>query len=260
MNIKECVEKSVFITTEYYNNNIEPYFGHMAENVVWHGPAIGQHIVGLDNMRKAWENEKNVLTFSLGNIEAQYIQTTTSACEIMLIFVVTTFYPNGDSVPILQRVHFSWADCSTSSGREPKIFMIHISNPVEQHSSDFIYPIHYNELRQKMEAPSVSPRISLHGSDNAFYLLSPDTIAWAESQPDRRCLLHLRDKTVKARVSLAELEKLTEGTLIRVHSGYIVNPCDVVSVRRFFVTLSDGSEIPIPEKKYSSVKKLLLNK
>ena len=51
---------------------------------------------------------------------------------------------------------------------------------------------------------------------------------------------------------------MTQGFLVRVHSGYIINPRDVVSVWRFRVSLSDGSVIPIPEKKYTAVKALLL--
>ena len=47
MNFKECVNTSIRIAVEYYeNNNAEPYFEHMSENVKWYGIAIGQKIHG----------------------------------------------------------------------------------------------------------------------------------------------------------------------------------------------------------------------
>jgi hypothetical protein len=265
LNIKECVKNSIYITSEYYKNNTVPFFSNMTDNVVWYGPAIGQNIVGLDNMVKAWESENNILKFSIGDIEAQYVQTVPSACEIMLMFNVTTFYPNGDCIPIYQRIHFSWADYSITGEdghrkRTSKIYMIHISNPTKQHKSDFIYPVHYNEICQNQKVTVNEPRISLRGVDNAFYVLSVDSIIWAESEPGQHCLVHLRDKSISVRASISEIEKLTKDSLVRVHSGYIVNPKNLVSMRRFNIVLSDGSVVPVPEKKYTAVKKLLLGK
>ncbi len=36
---------------------------------------------------------------------------------------------------------------------------------------------------------------------------------------------------------------------------YLINPRHVTGIRRFQVTLSDGKELPIPEKKYTAFKK-----
>ena len=42
---------------------------------------------------------------------------------------------------------------------------------------------------------------------------------------------------------------------VRVHSMHLVNPIYVQSVRRFALLLQDGTELPIPEKKYTAVKR-----
>ena len=254
MDIKKCVEKSLFILSEYYNNRLDPYFNYLADNVIWHGPAIGQQLIGREKMREAWENSPNHLTFSLGNVEVQYIQLSPASCEVMMMFVVTTYYPNGDMIPLFQRVQLSWADIiitdeNKHKERIPKIFMVHISNPVEQHSADFIYPEHYNELFKQTEKPVQEPRISLRGMDNTFYVITVSSIIWVESTADHHCLLHLQDRTLKAKTTIAEIEKQMKGLLLRVHSSYIINPLDAVAVRRFKVSMSDGADIPIPEKK-----------
>ncbi len=153
----------------------------MTDNVIWHGPAVGQQIIGRENMIEAWKNSPNHLTFSLGDIEAQYIQTSSSSCEVLLMYVVTTHYPNGDNIPLFQRTQFSWADINITDEQKrrkriTKIFMIHISNPVEQHSTDFIYPEHYNMLYKQAEKPIQEPRISFRGMDNAFYVITVNSI------------------------------------------------------------------------------------
>ena len=179
------------------------------------------------------------------------------------MFVVTTYYPNGDNIPIFQRIHFSWADTIVQDEtkgkiRIPKIFMTHISNPVEQHSDDFIYPEHYNEICKQSESSKQEPRISFRSADNTFYVATISSIIWIETTPDQYCLIHMNGKTLKTRLTMKEIEKQTEGSLVRVHSGYIVNPKNVISVWRFKLSLSDGTIIPIPEKKYTAVKKKLL--
>jgi hypothetical protein len=235
----------------------------MAEKAVWHGPAIGQYLVGLEQIREAWSREENPLTFTIGDLKAEYLQTSTKSCEVMMMFVVTTHYPNGDDISLLQRIQFSWGETDyTDENKRRKrisqIYMTHISNPVEQHSADFIYPLHYNEVYNKAEKPPQEPRISFRGENKAYYSVAVSTIIWIQTTPDQCCLIHTRDKALKTRTKMKDIEKQTEGYLIRVHSGYIVNPLDVVSVWRFKVSLSDGTVIPIPEKKYTAVKKKLL--
>ena len=266
MDIKEIAKKSIWIAMEYYEkNHVEAFFENMSENVMWYGIAIGQKIQGLDKIKQVWSTFSNSLSFSLGNIEAEYIQTSSKTCEVMMLYVVTVHYPNGDTVPAFQRAQFSWAEVSTTDEegnrkRIPKIFMVHISNPIEYHEDDYIYPDHYNELYIKAEPPVQAPRVSLLGTDSVFYVITLSSVIWIESTPEHQCILHLRDRTLRVRINLSSLEKQTNGFLIRVHASYIVNPIDVVSVQRFKITLSDGTVIPIPEKKYTAVKKKLLGK
>ena len=45
---------------------------------------------------------------------------------------------------------------------------------------------------------------------------------------------------------------------IRCHESYLINPSFVQKISRFQVQMTDGRIIPIPEKKYTSVKAALL--
>lgn len=45
--------------------------------------------------------------------------------------------------------------------------------------------------------------------------------------------------------------------LLRVHSSYIINKKYVDSIHRFYIIMNDGTKIPVPEKKYTKIKKII---
>ena len=55
------------------------------------------------------------------------------------------------------------------------------------------------------------------------------------------------------------LEKRFPDYFLRCHQSYLINPDFASSIERFKLTMSDGFVIPIPEKKYTQVKRLLLD-
>lgn len=46
MTANDLIYKSIYIITEYYNNNLQPYFDNISEDVLWIGPAERQEIRG----------------------------------------------------------------------------------------------------------------------------------------------------------------------------------------------------------------------
>lgn len=46
MNTTELAQLTADLLTQYYDNNIEPFFNHCHEDVLWLGPAKGQMIRG----------------------------------------------------------------------------------------------------------------------------------------------------------------------------------------------------------------------
>ena len=52
--------------------------------------------------------------------------------------------------------------------------------------------------------------------------------------------------------SVAALAEQYPRLFLRCHQSYLINPHYLRNIRRFAVTLADGTELPIPEKKYTS--------
>ena len=53
-------------------------------------------------------------------------------------------------------------------------------------------------------------------------------------------------------------EKQYGDLLLRCHQSYLVNPGYIRNIRRFKLTLSDGTQLPIPEKKYTAFRDMAI--
>lgn len=77
-----ALDKSIYIITEYYKNNLNPYFESLADDVLWLGPAEKQEIRGKENIIKAFSSDKHELTFSMGSIKSTSIEINKKAVEV----------------------------------------------------------------------------------------------------------------------------------------------------------------------------------
>ncbi len=247
------------IIQKYYQNDIQMFLDHLDEKVLWYGPAKGQFLSGKQALCDSWANETNSLTFSLGNMRLDHTSTHNSYWEVIASFPVTTHYPNGDFITMDQRIHITWCErkVDDKDEKQPRMLIVHISDLYQKHESDNIYPVHLNEVYKGiMPVSKTGKRLYFQGID-AFdlYLLS-DTILWIDSiQNGRHSVIHTRDAEYRVRPSITELEEEHPDLLIRCHRCHLVNPVHIVCIKRFKVVLSNGKEIPIPEKKYTAFKK-----
>ena len=99
-------------------------------------------------------------------------------------------------------------------------------------------------------------RIYFRGTDSGDLYLIPDTIIYVESiDYGKHSMLYTADGAFRTSVSATALEKEHPEFLLRCHKCHLVNPAHILSVRRFKVTLSNGKELAIPEKKYTAFRK-----
>jgi hypothetical protein len=137
--------------------------------------------------------------------------------------------------------------------------MCHISNPHAKHADDAIYGVHFNQLcADGVILPHKSERIHLHGADKSDCFFLSDSIQWIEStKGGKHSVAHTPDGTVEVRTSISKLHSSYGHLFLRCHASYLVNPNYIRSIRRFCVTMTDGAELPIPERKYTAFRKQL---
>ena len=135
-----------------------------------------------------------------------------------------------------------------------------ITNPHPQSTDHRIYPVHSEHVFKGFTtAPSTGERLRFHGYGNTELYILSSSVMWGDSCANgQRCLLHLTDgTTAEITMSVRDVVAAHPKQFLRCHSSHFVNPNYVKSLRRFIVTMIDGSELPIPEKTYTAFKRAL---
>ena len=260
MNQTKIKELSTEIAIKYYNNDYMSFLEQFDDEALWYGPCKGQFLKGRKSMIKTWNNENHNLTFTIGNIKTTAISTHPSFCDVMLSYPVVTHYPNGEDISVDQRALFTWGERSIidehgNRQKVPRILLCHISNPHEKDEADTIYPIHYNQVYAgKNLVPQKGKRIHFTGADRSEYFLLSDTILWIEATSDKHSILHTSAENIEVINTLNLLATEYSRWFLRCHQSYLVNPNYIKNIRRFKITLANGDEIPVPEKKYTKIK------
>lgn len=254
------MQDSIRIITEYYQNNYEPFFSAIADDVLWIGPRAGQVIRGKENIVAAWQAEENHgLTFSMGNITADSISTGSGSLEVILQYFVYTHFPDGETDQHHQRLHYSWGKRKTDNGWVHQICMIHISN-IAEGAQGKIYAASPSESHIDALNPSrvFFRTVAGKGENEVLYYFNSATIRYIESaDKGTHSVVHSMEGNYKTIERLTYFERNFPDVLIRSHTSCLVNPLFVKSVWRFKLRLDDGTELPIPEKKYTAFKRKL---
>lgn len=264
MKTDEIIRLSIYIITEYYRNNLEPFFEYVSDDIVWIGPARGQLLRGRENLIRTFAAEKHSLTFTMGDIKVLCVSPHTHVKEVLLHYDIYTHYPSGNTFRHDQHLHYTWREkkIKTADGLtqyRSRIVCLHISNAWPYDSRDTIYPVHYENVSEQMRIPAQQEHyITVKASDGCTHRINASGILYiATVKHSSRLLLHTQSGTLTVNGTLSGFEQQYPSLFLRIHSGYLVNPSHAKSIRRFALTLSDGTELPIPEKKYTQVKKLL---
>lgn len=264
MTSNDLIYKSIHIITEYYNNNLQPFFDNLSEDVLWLGPADGQEIRGRETIISTFSSEVHELTFTMGSIRATCISPHKATYEIVLQYEIYTHYPDGNTDLHNQRLHYSWYKkrVRTENGSDShwEIAVVHISNAWQYDSRDTIYPVHYESLGlpvRLVEKPEHF--LTVTANDMSIHRIPMNRLLYIETiKRTAKLRIHTITDTIIVNGTLPDFEKAHSDFLLRIHAGFLINPDCVSKIERFAVTMSDGTRLPVPEKKYTAIKRRIL--
>lgn len=95
MTISELAELTANLLLRYYDNDIQPFLDHCHEDVLWIGPAQGQMVQSKEALVEAFGRETHDLRFAVYNLTTYPMYISTHCSEVLLTFVVDTFWPDG---------------------------------------------------------------------------------------------------------------------------------------------------------------------
>ena len=105
---------------------------------------------------------------------------------------------------------------------------------------------------------ATGPRITISGSNHVCHFLAANSILYIETgSRSPYTVFHTLNGEFNSTESISKLEKKYSDIFLRVHASFMVNPLFVQSIRRFEITLTDGTVLPVPARKYSKISKLL---
>ena len=265
MHQQKIADFSAELIMKYYDNDYMPFLNAMDDDALWYGPAEGQFLKGRETMIKIWQADEHPLRFTMGNLKVRHVSAHPSYCNVMLTYTVVTHYPDGHDTSVFQRLLLCWGerrekDANGETHKTPRILLCHISNPHGKHEDDVIYPKSSSRVYGSANAiPQQGERLHFHGLDRSDFFFLSDSVVWIEAHgAGRHSVLHTAAETVEVLRSVAELEKQYGRFYLRCHQSYLVNPHYIRSINRFQLTLTDGTVLPIPEKKYTAFKKAVM--
>ena len=259
MNIQAIADLSAELIIRYYENDYMPFLSYMDKDALWYGPADGQFIKGRKKMIEVWNADEHTLRFTMGNLKVEHTTSNHSFCVVILTYIVTTHYPDNHDISLHQRTVLTWCERifhndNGEKEKRPFILVCDITNPHEKHEEDTIYPKNFHKIYSKnRSAIHAGQRIHFHCLDKSDFFVLPDTIIYIEAaHGGKHCILHTADDEIEVMSTITKLEKQYGHLFLRCHQSYLVNQVHIRNIRRFVVTLNDGTELPIPEKKYTA--------
>lgn len=94
-----------------------------------------------------------------------------------------------------------------------------------------------------------TPKMRIRDITGNLHFLYPNEVLYANSN-DKLCTIHTIDQEFCGIMSLRSLE---QPGFLRIHSRYLVNLSYVTAIRRYAVTLTDGTSLPIGRDRYKEV-------
>ena len=138
-------------------------------------------------MQAAFRAEQNTLHFELHDLVILPVETgSPRAVEVILLFRVDTFWPDGTTNQVKQRVQLTWVQ----AGGQMYIRVCHISNAIIYDMRDRIYPLNYSDRYQTqiLAGQQRAPRSASVGRRSSISRPSrhiPSSTRW--TTPMRHC-------------------------------------------------------------------------
>ena len=273
----QVMERTCAFVHDFYDAKSTLVEEALADDFVWVGAQPNQYTHGKAEFLQTYEaimrEAAHVRTFDLA-----YTLDALEPTEHPRIALATVSYflatdpTQGQIFADQQRCTFVWRvlDAAENPQDTPgekdtsplELLYLHASNPTQQAELPEHFPVRagvetYRYVARTLRgALSRNKTIQLVDTEGTAHWVDIDDIVSAHSQ-GKRTLAHCVGQDVLCPVFLGELADELDGTLVRVHRCHAVNPSHVVALAPGKVTLDDGTDVPVPERRFREVKDAL---
>ena len=162
----------------------------------------------------------------------------------------------GEILGAVQRITLIWK----TEGQKFKLLHFHVSNPIESQKNNerFSHSMGTEkyEYVKKLLSQNRS-RLIAYGKHDLTYVIRNKDIVYIEAE-NTDSVIHCLNRDILSRESISDLEKKVGEGFIKTHRSFIVNSRYITGIKRYQLAISQGIELPIPEKKYREIKEKVL--
>lgn len=245
----------------YYEGNFEPLLSLITDDCVFIGAASDVFYCKTD-IANSDHHGDGIPTFTMELADFRLIETGTP--DQALIMGEYGLHGNFD-MPMIsavkQRITIS---CRFQDGAW-QAYCIQASNEWNEVEEEETFPLHVskatfeyvqNILQHSASALADRRRLCLNAGSTTT-LIDPDALLYAQAD-GKRSILHMTDRTLSVNMLLGELENALPKNFVRTHRAYLTNAYYVQGITSRSIQLEDGTELPLPTRRYQDIREALL--
>lgn len=245
----------------YWKLDVEFMLGYCDENVSWIGAEQCEFIQGFKNVKQNFDELLNHLRVChLLNQEIFIAQNCGKVCTVIGRHLVTTSDENDYFLQVQQRYTFVWE----LKGDRLSILHIHVSNPMGELKSTenerFVNSLGYmanQYLKRKLEEKLSKKQMILIDENGAMRFVYMSEILYVTANHND-LIIQTINGTINAKLSISQFMKQSDNEFQKVHRSYAININYMSKLERYIITMTNGEKIPVPVKKYNSIRDELM--
>ncbi len=247
------------IMEDHYARRLDIVMDWMADDVMWIGPTHNEYIYGKKDVRRVLEKEQDIVC-EIAGASFDVVWANDTTCVTAGRF---NFYTAEDSelvLSVIQRTTFVF----TLREGQPIVVHMHVSNDWDGAGEEETFPYRAGReaflyLQKRIARDGNVKKLAVRDSHHHWHYIAESEIIYIAADHVQSVIHTLHSAITVPHKMFMYTEKLSEH-FIRIHRSYIVNPDYIIGIKRFSVHLYNGVILPIPQKKYTKIKRQLLSR
>ena len=183
-------------------------------------------------------------------------QNCGSACTVIGKYTLTPISDADDMLYMKQYCVFVW---ELSRQGELKLKHIGVTKPDSTSESDYGSAFNSALITQGSalhQQSRSSDRMIITDTDDCTRFIPRNDILYATSD-GRNCQICCFSGKINARINISSFVEKAGERFVLIHRCYAINLDHITLLKPYCVVMSNGSELPVPVKRYSEIKQLL---
>lgn len=244
----------------YWQKDYMFVISRCAEQIIYCGARQDEFMLTRSEVEENFRiNANEIRPCHLINAEF-FAQSNASLCVITGNYRVVTDETADFFLQAQQRCTFVWE--KTTEG--PKIRHMHVSNPIgelkiakEEAFPNTMGKMAHRYMMNEIQRRTDSGRVSAYVENGSLIFFEISKILFI-SALGKECVIQTTTGEKFVKNSISDLQKQVGDNLIAIHRSYLVNPEFIRSIRRYHITLVNGTELPVPQRKYNELRQKLM--